>query len=146
MYKFNLAILALLSLCLVSCEQNELDNQDKANSELSTRSFEPISINFTNDQLSTHTITGDLAEIDYLDSVWSNLTITTEDGSLSYVAKKVSIASVSGNTLTAINQDGQQHLATTIDIDACGTALCLDAHNGVLQGTVFIVEDMAEGF
>jgi len=143
MYKFHLAIMALLSLCLIACEQNELGNSSYENTELTTRSVETFSVSFITDQQSTLSVIGYAAELTYLNSVWSNLTIDTADGPLTYVAKQISFDSSSEETLTATNDDNQVHIGTVFSIDACAEGLCLDTpiSNAILQGTAFIVED-----
>lgn len=145
MYKFHLAIMALLSLSMFSCSESELENFEDV--ELETRSIESFTVSFVTNQQSTLTVGGHSAELTYLTSEWSDLIIETDDGLISYVAKQISFDSSSEETLTASNQEGQEHVGTSFVIDVCDDALCLDVpfSSVHLQGTLFIIEDTIGG-
>ena len=147
MIKLNLAIMALLCLMLMACNENELSGSQHEEVKLSARNVQGIVLIFLAQNGTTISVSANEVELDYLSAEWVDILVQTSTGAVSYTGKDLHFSSNTSDEMRITDEDGDEYLSNDFLGDPCNDLLCLvDANSGQqFSDTSFIIEDTIEG-
>ena len=148
MNKFLFASLAVLCACLTSCSKQELEIPDTYEHEVSLRTSEVLTVNFTDASGNNQSISCEETRLTFINSTSVEIFIKYSDGStLTTTGDDITVLPISGE-LSVSTSPTSSFTTTDLDVEACRNDCCYAYDNGNTIGNAleFTIEEEAGGF